>query len=338
MSATTYIADTAEQVLAALVATGVRVVAPVARDGLLSFAPLAPGQDAALTGQTRWSPKEAVFPRTEPLLSFRFGHAAVEMSAGHEPPEPTVLFGVRPCDAAGLAILDRVFLGEPVDAPYQAWREATTIVGLACAEPAGDACFCTSVGGSPTGETGSDLLLTPVDGRWLVEALTPQGAALAAGLGDALTPGELDKSATIAAAADRVARRDVPLDPDALESRFTDAAWVDEALRCLGCGTCAFICPTCHCFDLTDEANRHGGVRRRNWDACQFGLFTLHGSGHNPRPDQGARFRQRVLHKFSYFPRRYGTPMCVGCGRCIVSCPAGMDIAEVAGALAAGGA
>ena len=334
MSATTYLADSPHAVLAALLAAGRRVVAPVEQAGMLAFAPLASAEQARLDGQTRSSAKELTFPRSQRLFGYRFGNPGVELLPGEEPPAPTVLFGVRPCDAAGLAILDRVFGGEPADAPYLARRAQVTVVGLSCSAPRAH-CACTAVGLSPTATDGSDLLLTETDGGTLVEVLTERGAELAAALGDVLRPGSLDKAPATAAAEARMTPRALPADlPQALAAAFGDAAWADAAARCLGCGTCAFVCPTCHCFDVVDEANLHGGERLRVWDACQFGLFTLHASGHNPRGDQAARYRQRALHKFSYYAQQHGRPMCVGCGRCVAACPAGMDIFEVAASTA----
>ena len=97
-----------------------------------------------------------------------------------------------------------------------------------------------------------------------------------------------------------------------------------------GCGACASVCPTCHCFDIVDERDGvDGGVRRRNWDSCQTGKFTLHTSGHNPRNTQGERYRQRVMHKFSIYPLRFGDVLCTGCGRCVRICPGGMNLPEV---------
>ncbi|MEW6252083.1 MAG: 4Fe-4S dicluster domain-containing protein, partial [Planctomycetota bacterium] len=111
--------------------------------------------------------------------------------------------------------------------------------------------------------------------------------------------------------------------------------WREQSLRCLGCGACAFVCPTCSCFDIQDEKTREGGVRLRCWDSCGYSLFTLHASGHNPRTKQSERWRQRIMHKFSYQPERLGVLGCVGCGRCARNCPVDMNLAEHAAALAA---
>jgi ferredoxin len=116
---------------------------------------------------------------------------------------------------------------------------------------------------------------------------------------------------------------------DKLSSSFDDPAWQSLHEKCLGCATCAFVCPTCHCFDIQDENKCGKGRRVRLWDSCQLCLFTLHTSGHNPRPSGKERLRQRVMHKFNYFKTNNGQIACVGCGRCIRECPVNMDIRQI---------
>jgi sulfhydrogenase subunit beta (sulfur reductase) len=113
-----------------------------------------------------------------------------------------------------------------------------------------------------------------------------------------------------------------------LASAFEHPFWVANSLRCIGCGACAYVCPTCACFDIQDETKGKNGKRYRSWDSCGFGLFTLHTSGHNPRQVQSQRWRQRIMHKFSYMPERNESLGCVGCGRCSCGCPVDMNIAE----------
>ncbi len=129
-------------------------------------------------------------------------------------------------------------------------------------------------------------------------------------------------------------RAAVPLLAEWLERNFDHEVWKKLSLRCHGCGACAAVCSTCHCFDIVDEHDSCGaGVRRRNWDFCQSSKFTAHASGHNPRKSQTERLRQRVMHKFSIYPRRFDEVLCTGCGRCARACSSGMNLPEILGQL-----
>ena len=318
-----------------LLAGGRRVVAPAGDGGLVLFRQVSSAGEVRLEGSAhaRWSPKEFLFPRTETLMSYTFDDSN---SIRLAPPRPAemeqVLFGVQPCDAAGLMRLDDVFLGDgDGDQLYADRRRRTAVVSLACAV-ARPECFCTAVGGAPDGTDGSDAQLLPAPDGYLLRALTPKGRELLGGL-DSGWQVTTDKDwAQARAQAERVAteigRSPLPGDlPGRLMGAFGLPIWSTLAERCLGCGICAYVCPSCSCFDITDQANAYCGTRCRSWDTCTLAGFTRHASGHNPRPDQPSRFRQRVLHKFAYFPlESEGRLMCVGCGRCVALCPVGMDI------------
>jgi len=278
--------------------------------------------------QTTLSPKELFFPAVETILKYRFTGQKVEIDPLESDPPQTVLFGMRPCDARSLCTLDAVFGWDYHDHFYESRRAATTIVSFVCTQP-DDNCFCTSVGGGPGDTTGSDLLLTSVsESAYLVEVLSSKGEALVAAASELFTPatGADDKLSCLPS---------IRKEPDAagisqkLPSLFSqEHIWREQSLRCLGCGTCAYVCPVCTCFDMQDEANLSSGKRLRCWDSCAFGLFTLHASGHNPRKTQAARWRQRVMHKFSYLPERLNVLGCVGCGRCSRACPADVNLKE----------
>jgi ferredoxin len=312
-----------------------KVIAPVDEDGVVIFKELKEADEAVLepAGKTRWSPKEFLFPRSESLYSFAFAAGGVRLS---DPPEPTrdqVMIGVRPCDAAGVARLDEVFLCGTIDPQYAARRERTAIVSAACAA-ADPECFCTAVGGSPAGAEGSDLQLVPLRGDWLLRTLTERGEALVGEPRDGwAAASKADLEAVLEV--ERKTAGEIDRGPvlrewsELLEQHFDDPVWDRLTRRCLECSVCAYVCPSCSCFDMNLVGTAWGGTQSRSWDSCTFDIFTKHASGHNPRNTKGQRYRQRVLHKFAFQSGREDAPFrCVGCGRCIAQCPAGIDIVE----------
>ena len=274
----------------------------------------------------RQSPKEFFLPQDQTLLRFRDG----EWAEPTLPDRETFLFGVRPCDARALLHLDRVFLdGDQNDPYYASARRRTTVVALACRRPM-SSCFCTSVGGGPGDGAGADVLAVLLERDLLLWAKTAKGEVLleyAADLVAEPTAAAVKESEDcIRSAVDQIA----PVRTDESARRLRDAydspLWETAGRKCLGCGTCSFLCPTCHCFDITDEIRSGAGRRVRTWDCCAYPLFTLHASGHNPRPTPKERWRQRIMHKFRYAVENYGVSFCVGCGRCIRCCPVSMDL------------
>jgi sulfhydrogenase subunit beta (sulfur reductase) len=317
-----------------MIAHDVELVAPVGAGGPLRFERIRSASEAVLDGsRTRWSPKEFVLPRNETL--FRYdkqadGRTRLEESipaAGRR-----VLFGLTPCDAAGLERLAAVFDKGQSDPYILSRREGTTVATFTCKE-AGAECFCTAVGGSPGGEEGSDLHVTALEeDLFLVRPITEKGESLLENRAGSWRPApdgaEEEAQEQVRRIEGSMNRARFPAaGARSLAERFDDDVWESLAATCLGCKICTTVCPSCSCFDVYDEGDAHCGRRCRCWDGCTQPLFTLHTTGHNPRSTQTSRFRQRVLHKFSYYPQEHGgSSMCVGCGRCALLCPAGLDV------------
>ena len=319
--------DSLKGLFAKLKASGRRILAPRGKPGLILFEEVAsPEAMASKYIQTTLSAKSAVFPRCEELFQYRFEGKDVKIEDRQLDPPPTVIFGLRPCDASSFAVLNAVFSWDYQDAFFKSRLKNTAVIGISCNE-SDEYCFCTSVGGGPGDTKGSDILLTRQDsGDYLAEILTAKGQELVS-----LAP-ELFAEAPSAEKGKFLAQVPAHFEVKELSHKlprlFDSGIWVEQSLRCLGCGACAFVCPTCVCFDIQDEADREAGSRLRCWDSCGFSLFTLHTSGHNPRSVQSQRWRQRLMHKFSYFPERLEVLGCVGCGRCARSCPADMNLLE----------
>ncbi len=328
-----------------LAAGNTRVTAPArAADGKLEYRAITRSEEAEIgAGLPRNSLKEFFLPPTEPLFSWRQSKGAVTVEPVPVSFPPHLVLGARPCDAAALEILDRVMGWDYRDELWFGRREATTIASVAC-PGVDDSCFCTATGAGPDSTRGSDLMMVPIGGGYLVETVTAKGDAFVAAhqlrFADAADPGLAAAAEAFRAGASRKVAENLALSLPAvrrwLKDGFEHELWRGLALRCHGCGACASVCPTCHCFDIVDEPEGVcAGTRRRNWDTCQTARFTVHASGHNPRADQSARFRQRVMHKFSIYPERFGEVLCTGCGRCARACPGGMDLPEILRGIAA---
>ncbi len=352
--------DRLGDLLAKMAAAGFRIVAPVASAEsdtsataprprqAVRFAVVGP-QDYARVDLTATPAAEGIkrffLPQSEAVVRMRQneGQSAQVSDISPDAP-PTIIFGARPCDAAALPVLDRVFSWDSDDRSWSHRRQQTLVITIAC-QSSDAACFCTSIGGAPDSTAGSDALLVPQDdgtmqvrlvgerGEKLRQFFDADDAGSAAPREDATT-GDSGKAGQVTVVPPRF---DISGVRSWIENNFDDKLWDQAALACLGCGACTYGCPTCHCFDLVDEGTEQSSLRRRNWDSCQFRNFTEHASGHNPRPWQTQRYRQRIAHKFAYFPERFGTTLCTGCGRCVRVCPAGVSLLEIVGRIAAKG-
>lgn len=306
-----------------------KVVAPVRINNKVLFKEIQQA-DAVCTDyiQTTSSAKSVAFPRIETL--FRYKRSGKDVSIVNFPydevPE-VILWGSRPCDAAGFNPLSSIFNWDCSDSIYNKRKERLTIVSFSCTKH-DEACFCTSVNGGPGNSDGSDLLVTSMgNAANMIEVLTSKGMALVEKYPAFFeNQGYKDDKEKYLAKVDKVF--DSSTIRERIEASFESDVWKQQAARCMGCGACAYVCPACACFDIQDDKHGKSGSRLRCWDSCGFQQFTLHTSGHNPRDTQSRRWRQRVMHKFSYMPSRLQVVGCTGCGRCSRACPVDMNISE----------
>lgn len=324
------------------------LLAPRDVDGVLLYRPVTSSTEVVWDFiRPVMSIKEAFLPATERLLTIEKTGQTVRL-ADSLPEGEQVIFGVRPCDARGMKVLDALFLEtEPVDPYYARRRQHTTLIGLACRE-LGPTCFCTSVGGAPDDASDVDVMFSEVDGgQYALQVMTEKGEALMAECGWPLGPAQGAAGHSHAAPTTgnppspiRNLQSPVP-DPRSITwpAHFNDSYWERMGERCLSCRICAYVCPTCRCFAVRDEAISSGNgwdryERIRCWDSCAGVAYRRIAGGHNPRSTKGQRLRNRFFCKFYYYPEQYGPAACTGCGRCIDACPVNIDITEVLAHLA----
>jgi len=316
-----------------------RVYIPVKEGDIHAFRELEEGKEPDFSfSNTRLSPKGIVYPPSERMFEVSLDEKDPDANIYREAAKeysPQILVGIRPCDARGFQIVKRNFDNPEYRDPWWVRRfESTTLVGLGCNEPCAT-CFCSSVGGGPFSEVGLDVLLWDVGDDYLARAITDKGEGFLKEAGGGADAGDevlqqadaLEKSALgrmgAGISTDRLAEKSI-------NALFEAPFWEEVAFGCIHCGTCTYLCPTCWCFDIQDEVQGKRGDRIRNWDSCMFPLFTLHGSGHNPREKKFQRVRQRFMHKLKYYVDKYGEGVqCSGCGRCVRHCPVNIDIREV---------
>jgi sulfhydrogenase subunit beta (sulfur reductase) len=313
-----------EKMVNSLLQSGYTIIAPVFKKGKHYFSRIESFDKISFDYcQTVLSPKAVYFPSTDSLMRYENEQNNVKIIEVEVPKNPVIVLGVKPCDAYALSYLSEFFLKENSDTYIHVRKENTTIVGFTCTH-SDDKCFCTSLNINPYDTKGTDIHFTEIGEEYNVESITEKGNEIIKNFNtmfeDSQTIDKKDYSSNPPIKFD--------LEKIRLTDKFESSVWLNQSLQCLGCGACAYSCPTCSCFDIQDESNPYSGERLRCWDSCGFGLFTLHASGHNPRHDQSNRWRNRVFHKFEYSVKNLDTISCVGCGRCIRVCPGGMDISE----------
>jgi sulfhydrogenase subunit beta (sulfur reductase) len=347
-----------ESLVETLRARGMRVVAPVARDGVIAYAEIASAgelpigwtdrQEAAsyrlerrkdearfgyAVGPHSW--KEELFPSRLSLWKGTRSEDSFQVTQAPVPEQRTAFVGVRPCELAAIAIQDRVFTGGAyVDRDYEARRAQAFLVAVNCGEP-GANCFCASMKTGPAVDAGYDVALTEIlygEHRFLVESGSEEGAAVVSELPSrAATEGDLTAAHVVVeqaaqAMGDGFSTEDLH---DLLLANLEHPRFDEVARRCLNCTNCTLVCPTCFCSNLEDVNDLSVGEveRVRIWDSC-FSIKYSEMHGGATRQSGRSRYRQWLIHKLATWQDQFDSLGCVGCGRCITWCPVGIDLRE----------
>lgn len=358
--------DGLSALLRLLQAEGYQIKGPVARDGAIVLGDvtsladlprgmtareeagryqLVPRQDEALFGYAvgPHSLKASLFVPEVRLVKLKKSAHGFTASNDEAPPPPRLaVLGARACDLSAVEIQDRVFLRPDVKDPdYAARRKNLFVIAVQCGV-AGGTCFCVSMGTGPQAQSGFDLALTELlEGghRFVVEIGSEAGARMAASLESYARPAaDFEVQAALAVVKRTASQMGRHLDTDDIKGllyrNLEHPRWDDVASRCLGCTNCTLVCPTCFCSTVEDTTDLSGETaeRSRRWDSCfTLGHSYLHGG--SARASLRSRYRQWLTHKLASWIDQFGTSGCVGCGRCITWCPAGIDITEEVAAI-----
>ena len=310
-----------------LINSGSKIIAPKKKGNKYFFSVIKSFDEIVFDYvQTTLSAKSVVFPRVDVLMKYIIEDGKPKVEPLRPEGQEMIVFGLKPCDAVSLEYMSRFFLDDDTDNNILQRSKRTTFISLSC-KKCDEFCFCTSVGLNPGITKGSDIQITEIDnGNFFTEVLTDKGDVL------------IKENASIFHESSEINKEKFIVNPETkfdiqnltkqLPNLFEDNLWLNDSLVCLGCGSCAFSCPTCTCFDIQDSGNPYGGIRYRTWDTCSLPIFTQHTTGHNPRPTQSQRWRQRIMHKFDYSVKNHDMISCVGCGRCMRNCPTQMNILE----------
>jgi sulfhydrogenase subunit beta (sulfur reductase) len=345
---------------------GYRVIGPTFRDGTVVFDDIrgiedlptgcgetvgpasykvSPRDDGALfgywTGASNWR-RFLIPPRLSLFSAVKSGRGfAIVPPPAPSAHRPLAFVGIRPCDLSALLLYDRVYLqGDFIDGAYKAARGNAFVVAVNCVG-SGENCFCASMGTGPAAKKGFDIALTEViqgeTHHFTAESGSDRGKeVLEAAAFRKAAAGEAEAARSLVARGAKGQGKSIDVEdlPRILNENFDNPVWDDVARRCLSCANCTMVCPTCFCSTVEDTTDLSGNKagRTRRWDSC-FSMEFSRVAGGNTRPSVRARYRQWLTHKLSYWTNQFGAMGCVGCGRCVTWCPAGIDLTAEVGAL-----
>jgi ferredoxin len=268
--------------------------------------------------------KKFLYPQNETLLEYTADGKKVTPTI---PSYPQILFGIHPCDIHGMEILDEAFADSEGDPNYMSRREKTLVLGLDCQKRCDKDSFCYKVN-AQNASTGFDCMFYFQDeNNFLVEIVSDKAHLLFEQYFKGLT--KADKQMLVEVKARKAKEfsqykpfKDLDQLPEIYDKNKAHPVWKEEGDRCLSCGSCIMVCPTCYCFDVADELtiNLKKGQRLRRWDACMVSSFAVVAGGENFRPSADERLKHRINRKFNYLMKKHGQAVCVGCGRCVRAC------------------
>lgn len=269
------------------------------------------------------SPKNIIFPQNTPVGK------DFDKNQNLDKVQKTIILGVRSCDIEAIKALDQVFIEDDMytDQNYKNRRDKMILVGLSCSTR-DDSCFCDTLGLDPVESDYASIYLFKEEDTFWIKVKDKQYE----GLFDDLPAGNQKQLAKLKEKRKNNFEEssfdlDIPI-PLPEKEIFKADIWEEMSEKCLGCGICTYYCPTCYCFNFFWEGENEESTKYKNWDSCMFSTYSAHASGHNPRDSKDKRYRNRIMHKFSYHPLNYDGLACVGCGRCIDRCPVNLDIRE----------
>lgn len=302
-----------------------RVLGPKPKAGQFIFDEIQTIEDVDLEYPTTiLPPKKVLLPTKEVLFSFDANESQFEPQIEAV---PVIILGIHTCDMHAIALLDHVFSSGYPDQHYLARRTKTTLISIECLKPCSEHAFCKDTGTLSVTEE-FDLHLTDLGEDYAVDIGSEKGELIMANA-PGVREAEIDDYQRLETVMSQKWARfpyrlnfDVSELPSLLSVSYDSILWKTLGTKCMGCGSCTVVCPTCYCFDVVDEIDfsLETGERIRVWDSCQLNMFATVADGHNFRESHGARVRHRFFRKGKYLASAYGQRGCVGCGRCAQAC------------------
>lgn len=310
------------------------VWAPAENNGKLSFKKIEKAEEANLSYVRTTQGAKKIF---HPAKAEIFNHTQKDgyISKEETPVKDIMIFGLHPCDLKAVIIQDKVFADSEIENAYLKRRKNAVIVAAIC-EKADDNCFCGCMDSGPDAKEGFDLLITDLDAGYLVEIGSVRGEKFLEttekiSATDADLKAKEEKIANLKKGTGKSCKFDCNKIKIILQENFNHAYWKNESDRCLSCGSCTNVCPTCFCYSINDNLDWDGktGKRELYWNSCQNKEFSLVAMGENFRLERESRLKQFVNHKLNYWHDQFGRAGCVGCGRCIESCPVEISLLDI---------